>query len=96
MAPEVAVFEGEPLPFGRGEEGCLAGETGGDSVGTGVFGPYAETESGRDVPVEDESSAADAAGGIVEIVETIAGEREGTAFGCWILTGGCRCGDEQQ
>ena len=96
MTPKVAVLECEALPFGRGEKGGLAAEPGGYTVGAGIFGPNAETESGRDIPVEDEGAATNAAGGVVEIVETIAREGEGMHLGRGGLAGGCGGGDEQQ
>ena len=52
MAPEVAVFEGEALLAGGGEQGGLSSEAGGNAVVAGVFGPDAEREGGSHLPVE--------------------------------------------
>ena len=97
MAPEVAVFECESLLAGGGEQGGLSGEAGGDAVAAGVFGPDAECEGGSDLPVEHQGAAAEGACSVVGVVEAVAGEGEGTAFGGLLLAVGRRdCNEKQQ
>ncbi len=80
VTPEVAVFECEALLERGGEEGGLTSETGGDTVAAGVFGPDAEAEGRCGLPVEHQGTAAEGAGGVVGVVEAVAGEGERMAL----------------
>ena len=97
VTPEVAVFECKALLERGGEEGGLTSETGGDTVAAGVFGSDTEAEGRCGLPVEHQGTAAEGARGVVGVVEAVAGEGEGTAFGGLLLAVGRRdCNEKQQ
>ena len=81
VTPEVAVFECEALLERGGEERGLTGEAGGDTVAAGVFGSDTEAEGGCGLPVEYQGAATEGTGGVVGVVEAVAGEGERMALG---------------